>query len=395
MIRTTKIGIKKFEGYVGGITKMIKKVSFCKLKIIISCLVVFAILYLMGCGSPIIPNRTKPMVNVYNGARAYCTKVGVKGLAREVNKSLVENEYIVGEPKNLSDYKVETEILFNPVDEDFAKDILEIVKVGKLLPQEEVSEGNIQIILGMDAVVPTFETLNVENMILVLNSTRRRGLAKRITVDIDNNLSKKYKFYTPDDADRHSYETQIYYPEELLKVANEAREAVGYGKMTAVENLKDVVVVLGLEFDPRTKARLGLTRDEDIPEIRIVIKKTDFMLRGYDLSGNLLFEYPVGIGKNQDLGDKKEVGDNRTPEGTFKVVSIEDSSSWIFEGEYAYGPWFIRLATQPWTGIGLHGTNEPEKIGTPTSRGCIRLHNEHLEKLLKVIKRGSTIEIRH
>ncbi len=363
--------------------------------IAVSCLLIYALLFLSGCGSPIIPRKAKPMVNVYNGARAYCTKVGVKGLAREVNKKLVENEYIVGEPKNLADYRVETEIIYNPVDEDYAKDIFKIVKVGKLLPQEEVSEGSVQVILGMDAVVPTFETMKVENMILVLNSTRRRGLAKNMSVKIDHNLSRKYKFYTPDDADRYFHETMIYYPPKLLDVATEAREAVGYGEMTEVENLKDVIVVLGLEFDPRTKARLGLDKDEDIPEVRIVIKKTDFMLRGYDLSGNLLFEYPVSIGKNPDLDDKKEVGDNRTPEGTFKVVSVEDSSSWIFEGEYAYGPWFIRLATQPWTGIGLHGTNEPEKIGMPVSRGCVRLHNKHLEKLMKAVKVGSVVEIRH
>lgn len=374
---------------------MTKRTILNGLKITTCLLTILSILHLFACGSPIIPRKIKPMVNVYNGARAYCTKVGVKGLAREVNKKLVDNEYIVGEPKNLADYRVETEIIFNPADEDFAKDILDIVKVGKLLPQEEISEGSVQVILGMDAVVPTFDTLKVENKILVLNSTRRRGLAKSMSVKIDHNLSKKYKFYTPDDADRHFYETMIYYPPKLLDVATEAREAVGYGEMAEVENLKDVVVVLGLEFDPRTRARLGLTRDEDIPEVRIVVKKTDFMLRGYDLSGNLLFEYPVAIGKNPDLADKKEVGDNRTPEGTFKVVSIEDSSSWIFEGEYAYGPWFIRLAAQPWTGIGIHGTNEPEKIGTPVSRGCIRLHNEHLEKLLKVIKVGSTVEIRH
>ena len=109
--------------------------------------------------------------------------------------------------------------------------------------------------------------------------------------------------------------------------------------------------------------------------------------------GAILGSYPVSIGKNPDLADKEEVGDNRTPEGTFKVVSIEDSSGWIFEDEYAYGPWFIRLATPPWTGIGIHGTNEPDKIGTPASRGCIRMKNGDIEELVKLIKMGTVVEI--
>jgi hypothetical protein len=70
------------------------------------------LLFLVGCGSPIIPAKSKPLVNVYNGCNAYCTKVGVVGLAREINKKLLENEYIVVEPKNLLNYKVVTEIVY-------------------------------------------------------------------------------------------------------------------------------------------------------------------------------------------------------------------------------------------------------------------------------------------
>jgi hypothetical protein len=353
------------------------------------------ILVAVGCGSPIIPARNKPLVNVYNGCNSYCTKVGVDGLAREINKKLVEAEYIVGEPKNLSNYKVVTEIVYNPADERAAKDIRETLGVGKLIPQQEIAAGGVQVILGMDSVVGAFPTMKIENKILILNSTRKKGLAKDMTIKINRDLTKKYDFYTSDDADRYFYETVTYYPPSLEALAKEVFGAVAMGRMEPVEGLKDIVVVLGLEFDPNTRKRLGVPEGSESPGAKIVVDKTDFMLYVYDLSGNLLVSFPVSIGKNPDLADKKEAGDNRTPEGSFTVSGIEDSSSWTFEGRPAYGPWFISLATPPFTGIGIHGTDEPEKIGTAVSEGCIRMRNEDLERLMAYIKAGTIVDIRH
>jgi hypothetical protein len=350
---------------------------------------------IIACGSPILPGGQKPLVNVYNGCNAYCTKVGVMGLAREVNKKLVEHEYIVGEPKNLSNYKVITEIVFNPADERQAKKIAGIVGTGRLIPQQEVDPGGVQVILGMDSVLDTFPTLKFEHMILILNSTNKKGLAKEMTIKIGNKLTKKYDFYTSDNADRYYYETVTYYPPNLEAPAKEVFSAVGTGRMEEVERLKDIVIVLGLEFDPYTRKRLGLVEDTHLPEVKIVVDKTDFLLSVYDLSGKVLAQYPIAIGRAPDLADKAEVGDNRTPEGSFTVTSIEDSSGWSFEGRPAYGPWFIALSTPPWTGIGIHGTDEPEKIGTPASEGCIRMRNEDLERLIPYVRAGTIVDVRH
>ena len=365
-----------------------------RLRTIITLISLFGLVFLFGCGSSLVPDTPKPVVTVFNGCQAYCSKVGVNGLARGVNTKLVENGYIVGEPKNLTNYKVQTEIIYNPADEEAAKEIRDIIGVGILLAQEEMAAGGVQVILGMDSVIPTFPTLAVEHYILVLNSTTKRGLAKDMKVTIDGALIRKYPFYTPDNADRYYYETVVYYPPELADVATEVHTAVGEGVMEEVEMLKDVVVVLGLEFSPRMSDRLGL--DEEKPEVRIVISKTDFTLKVYNLmTAELLGEYPVAVGKNPDLADKQEVGDNRTPEGTFKISSIEDSSTWTYNGELAYGPWFLRLATPPWTGIGIHGTNEPESLGTPASRGCIRMNNDDLLKIVTMVDVGTVVEIRH
>ncbi|MDE5686373.1 MAG: L,D-transpeptidase, partial [Paramuribaculum sp.] len=43
--------------------------------------------------------------------------------------------------------------------------------------------------------------------------------------------------------------------------------------------------------------------------------------------------------------------------------------------------------------IGIHGTNEPESIGTRASMGCVRLHNDELLRLKELVKVGTPVEI--
>ena len=130
----------------------------------------------------------------------------------------------------------------------------------------------------------------------------------------------------------------------------------------------------------------------------IVISKESMTLNLYDSNGGLIYSFPVAVGKK--LGNKREVGDNRTPEGEFKVQQIQDSSAWPHDfgdgkGEIAgaYGPWFIRLQTPPHTGIGIHGTHLPSSIGTRATEGCIRLNNDDLMKLKPLVKVGMSVTI--
>ena len=109
--------------------------------------------------------------------------------------------------------------------------------------------------------------------------------------------------------------------------------------------------------------------------------------------------YFIAVGKNP--GDKQRVGDNRTPVGKFKIVSIENASKWTHDfhdgkGKIrgAYGPWFLRLEAKGWKGIGIHGTHDPESIGTMATEGCIRLHNEDIAELKQYAYRNMPVVIR-
>jgi lipoprotein-anchoring transpeptidase ErfK/SrfK len=90
----------------------------------------------------------------------------------------------------------------------------------------------------------------------------------------------------------------------------------------------------------------------------------------------------------------------RTPEGNFSVQQIQNASTWAHDFRdgkgsipNAYGPFFIRLRTGPWKGIGIHGTHNPNSIGTNATEGCIRLNNSDLLEFKGMIAVGTEVTI--
>jgi lipoprotein-anchoring transpeptidase ErfK/SrfK len=137
---------------------------------------------------------------------------------------------------------------------------------------------------------------------------------------------------------------------------------------------------------------------EDADGTLIVIDKSDFTMEVFR-DGKTVGQYGIAAGKN--TGDKRIVGDLRTPEGEFPIVQIQDASKWTHDfgdgngqTKGAYGPYFIRLGTPGWSGIGIHGTHAPGSIGTNVTEGCIRLRNEDVQTLRNMVKVGDKVVIR-
>lgn len=134
----------------------------------------------------------------------------------------------------------------------------------------------------------------------------------------------------------------------------------------------------------------------------ILIKKSEFRLYLLE-DGNVIRSFPVALGKN--AGQKRVSGNMKTPDGSFPIDEVIDSSDWTHdfgdgkgEIEGAYGPYFISLDTSElsggaWDGIGIHGTHDPASIGTRASEGCIRMHNSDLLALKKHITVGTEVTI--
>lgn len=158
---------------------------------------------------------------------------------------------------------------------------------------------------------------------------------------------------------------------------------------------------------PVTKPEITIQREEEkkrtfnMPndgKYRIFVSKAEHKL--WLLNGNeIVQEYPIATGKNP--GDKQRIGDNRTPTGNFKIVSIENASKWSHDfrdgkGKIkgAYGPWFLRLDAKGWKGIGIHGTHDPDSRGTNATEGCIRLSNEDIDELKQYAYKNMPVIIR-
>jgi len=131
-----------------------------------------------------------------------------------------------------------------------------------------------------------------------------------------------------------------------------------------------------------------------------ICSKKYHTLLGVDTKkGVLFFSCDIATGRNN--GQKRKVGDMRTPEGKFSVSQIQDASWWqpyhdkATGDKIGYGPFFIRLDAASWKGIGIHGTDRSHvsEIGTNASHGCLRLRNEDLLEVVRYCTAGQTVII--
>ena len=128
----------------------------------------------------------------------------------------------------------------------------------------------------------------------------------------------------------------------------------------------------------------------------IIVSKEEMQMAVYDEKGEELLKLPIACGKN--YGQKQKAGDNRTPEGIFKVVGKEPAAHWTYDFgngpvKGAYGPLFIRLNTPGFKGIGIHGTHDENTVPGRETHGCIRLKNDDLVRLAKIVDKGTLVVI--
>ncbi len=90
--------------------------------------------------------------------------------------------------------------------------------------------------------------------------------------------------------------------------------------------------------------------------------------------GRLIKTYPVGIGK----------ASTPTPTGSYRIVSKDPNPGGVF------GAMWLGLSIP---GYGIHGTNNPQSIGKMVSKGCIRMHNQDVLQLSRIVSIGTPVTI--
>ena len=93
------------------------------------------------------------------------------------------------------------------------------------------------------------------------------------------------------------------------------------------------------------------------------------------------------------------VGESRwpTPTGTFYVREKLTKFASPFYGPIAFGTSARSAVLTDWPSggfVGIHGTNQPELIPGRISHGCIRLRNEDIVRLSKLMPVGTPVTVR-
>lgn len=91
--------------------------------------------------------------------------------------------------------------------------------------------------------------------------------------------------------------------------------------------------------------------------------------------GRAIKSYPVGVGKVV----------SKTPAGDFLIINKQPNPGG------PYGVMWMGLSKRHY---GIHGTNRPSSIGKLVSKGCIRMLNNDVLELSKIVPIGTHVYIR-
>ena len=127
---------------------------------------------------------------------------------------------------------------------------------------------------------------------------------------------------------------------------------------------------------------------------KIVVDKSDQVLRVLDAQGKLLAQFTATMGSSQfplPLGTWKLQGTAYNPPWQYNPALLANADKSDPKMEIPSGPnnpigivW-MDLSKEHY---GIHGTDEPNRIGRAESNGCIRLTNWDAARLAQMIKPG-------
>lgn len=130
---------------------------------------------------------------------------------------------------------------------------------------------------------------------------------------------------------------------------------------------------------------------EDLP-LRITIDLSDRRLTLYR-GDTVLHTYPVAVGREGW----------QTPTGEFEVRQMVQDPTWmnpftreVIDGGHPRNPlgrYWIGFWTDGTNWVGMHGTPNPETVGTAASHGCIRLYNDDIQALFGQVTMGTPVTV--
>jgi lipoprotein-anchoring transpeptidase ErfK/SrfK len=165
-------------------------------------------------------------------------------------------------------------------------------------------------------------------------------------------------------------------------------------KKARLEEKLDLTPGLLMLVNGMSNDRIRIDQELILPrgKPRIEVSKSKFRLQ-YFLGDGLLREYRVAIGR-----------EGRTPDADFVVEDKLVKPPWVDpasgkllhygEPGYALGTRWLGFKDEPGRmGFGIHGTDDPDSIGSQASLGCVRLSNADVEQLFELVPVGCPVRV--
>lgn len=132
----------------------------------------------------------------------------------------------------------------------------------------------------------------------------------------------------------------------------------------------------------------------------ILVEKSKRTMKLYS-NNKVIREYNISLGK-VPIGPKRQQGDNKTPEGNYRIISRKSDSMYHLSLKISYPSEQDKeqsriMGVEPGDFIMIHGL--PADFGTrPRPKdwtfGCIAVTNEEIEEIWRLVPDGVSIEIR-
>jgi lipoprotein-anchoring transpeptidase ErfK/SrfK len=140
-----------------------------------------------------------------------------------------------------------------------------------------------------------------------------------------------------------------------------------------------------------------LMKETRPPVARVEVDKTAQTVKAFGNAGELIAFFPASVGSDE----------KPTPSGVLKVTSIDARPNYRYNPDYKFkgvksreaftikpgpnnpaGSHWIGLSSE---GYGIHGTPNPSKVSKSESHGCVRLTNWDVDRLAKLLKKGTEV----
>jgi lipoprotein-anchoring transpeptidase ErfK/SrfK len=204
---------------------------------------------------------------------------------------------------------------------------------------------------------------------------------KKLPAKMEDMKELKSLNYT---SPREALAERFHMSEGLLEALNPGKKFEEAGQTISVANT----------MPKETDARQKKTRR---PLTRVEVDKVAQTVKVLGNSGELIAFFPASVGSDE----------KPTPSGVLKVTSIDARPNYRYNPDYKFksvksreaftimpGP--NNPAGSHWIGLssesyGIHGTPNPSKVSKSESHGCVRLTNWDVDRLAKLVKKGTEV----